>query len=101
MLDLFEKPVTKDHHTRKLDFGDALLCVTLVSTDSFVLVVVPEDGVSAVRIAIVERIAVAAGILWVIGLDNLPMDDAVANAVLNIFNDRMTHRRPMVEIPSK
>ena len=89
MFDFSEEPATEVHHARKLDFCDALRCVTLVSADSFVLVVVPENRVSAVRIAVVERIAVAAGILWAIGLDDLSPDHTVANPVLDVLNNRM------------
>jgi len=91
VFDLVEEPSSEVYHTRKFDFGDAFGCVTLVPIDSLVLVVVPENGASVIRIAIVERIAVATGVLWVIGLDYLPIDNTVVNTVFNGFDDRMTH----------
>mgnify|MGYP006301562589 CR=1 FL=1 len=95
-VDLVDESVAKGHHPGKLDFGDIVGCVPFVSTDRFILVVVPEDGSSPVRVTVVQCVAVAAWILWVVGFDDLPADDPGANPVFDILDDRVTNRQTMV-----
>jgi len=71
----------------------------LVPTDRFVLVAIPEDRAFTVCVAVVQGVAVAAGILWVIGFDDLPSDYPVSDTGFNVFDHRMTHRHTMVQIP--
>ena len=96
MVDLVEESVTECHHSRKLDFGDLLGCVALVTTDGFVFIVVPEDGALAVRVAVVECVAVAARVLGVIGLDDFAPADTVRNTIFLLLDDGVTHRHRMV-----
>jgi hypothetical protein len=96
VFDFFNESVTEWQYPWKLNVGDIVDCMAFVSPNCLILVVVPENGTLAIRVAVMEGVAVAAWILWVIGLDDFPSNDAVVNAIFHVLNDRVTHRQGMV-----
>jgi hypothetical protein len=99
VVDFFEEPLPKGHHPRELDFLQAVGRVAFVLSRRPILVVISEDGATAIGVAVVEGLAVAARVLRIIGLDDFPLDDPIVNAVLHVLDD-LHHLCHMVRTPS-
>jgi hypothetical protein len=70
LVDLLDELIPEFHHPRKLDFRHAVAGVAFVASNCLILVVVSKNSASAIGVAVVERIPVAAWMLWIVGLDN-------------------------------
>lgn len=80
--------IAEFHHPGELDFLDVVGRVFFVPTGSFVLVVVPKEGATAVGESVVERVAVSTGVLWVVRPIDFPSNDGVTKPVLFFLDDR-------------
>ena len=81
MVDFAEELVAEFEHAGELDFINVVLGVAFVAAGRLVLVVVAEDGAAAIDVAVVQGVAVPAGVLGVVGPDDFPPDDAAPDSV--------------------
>ena len=72
--------------------------MAFVTAGRLVPVVIAEDGAAAIDVAVVQGVAVPAGVLDVVGPDDFPPDDAAPDSVFLVFDD-LHHLHPMVRTP--